>query len=362
MDINLIAPINNLGYGVASKNILLALDNLGHRVSLFPISGRERMQYSSTQAPAIEEALVNADRAHRINPRTPCIKIWHQNDMRFPDNYSGPKIGFPFFELDELSPVEVKELLSCDHVFVASHWAKSVLSTYGIKSYVVPLGVDTSIFKPTRNQSSGKFVYLNVGKWEVRKGHLDLAPAFAKAFEGNDNVELWMMCDNPFYSVQQNEWWHNYYRSYLGRKVKFIPRQYSELQVAGIMQRANAGVFPAKAEGWNLELLEMLACAKRVVATDYSGHTEFCDTTNSFLLPVSGFENAIDACELHPEGYWFKGNQGNWAKVNVDDLVSSLRSCYQSEIDFEPAALNTAKRFTWDNTAKTITEILHGIG
>ena len=47
---------------------------------------------------------------------------------------------------------------------------------------------------------------------------------------------------------------------------------------------ADCGLFPARAEGWNLELLEMMACGKQVIATNYSAHTEFCTKENSILI------------------------------------------------------------------------------
>jgi len=346
MELNLIAPINNMGYGVASKNILKALVEEGVKVALQPMGP---IQYSSTHEAAVKLALSN-----EFNPDNPTLKIWHQYDLSCVGN---PTIGFPFFELDTLSSKEVESLKSVDRVFVCSKWAQSVLQKYDIDSKVVPLGVDTEIFKPSFKKPGERFVFLNVGKWEVRKGHLELAQAFAKAFGPDDPVELWMMNDNPFYTPEQTKWWQGYYRDLLGNRVKFIPRQYSEIQVCEIMNKADAGVFPAKAEGWNLELLEMMALGKPVIATNYAGHTEFCTDYNSFLLPFIGFEQAEDKCPAHPQGMWFKG-QGNWARIDFHSLVTHLKWIYSTRSsdvhNLVAVGLNTAKRFTWTNTAKRI--------
>ncbi len=285
--------------------------------------------------------------------------MWHQNDLSC---VGKPSIGFPFFELDVLTDEEIQSFKSVDRVFVCSRWAQTVLIKYDIKSTVIPLGVDTEIFKPEYKRPGPSFVFLNVGKWEVRKGHLELAPAFARAFQHDESVELWMMNDNPFYTPEQTKWWQDYYREHLGRRVKFIPRQYSEVQVAEIMNKADAGVFPAKAEGWNLELLEMMALGKPVIATNYAGHTEFCTDYNSFLLPFIGFEQAEDKCPAHPQGMWFKG-QGNWARIDFDSLVTHLKWIYNTRSinvhNLVAVGLNTAKRFTWDNTARKIIEELN---
>ena len=39
------------------------------------------------------------------------------------------------------------------------------------------------------------------------------------------------------------------------------------------MAEAHCGVFPARSEGWNLGLVEMLSMGRHVIATDYSAHT-----------------------------------------------------------------------------------------
>jgi len=61
-------------------------------------------------------------------------------------------------------------------------------------------------------------------------------------------------------------------------------------EVARAMMTADCGVFCSRADGWNLEALEMLSLGKTVVATDYSGHTEFLTATNARLVPMTDRE------------------------------------------------------------------------
>ena len=69
MRINLQAPINQLGYGVAGLNILKALHDKAE-VSLFPI-GQPQV---TNQADA--DAVVRAvDASQRFDPNAPCIKL-----------------------------------------------------------------------------------------------------------------------------------------------------------------------------------------------------------------------------------------------------------------------------------------------
>lgn len=224
---------------------------------------------------------------------------------------------------------------------------------------MVPLGVDTEIFTPKMSIRKPT-IFLNCGKWEVRKGHKELIEAFNSAFKPSDNVELWLMCDNPFLKPEQTEYWTNMCRySKLSSKIRILPRVESDIQVADIMKQADCGVFPARAEGWNLEALEMLSCGKQLIATDYSGHSEFLTEANSFLLPINSVESAFD-------GIWFHG-QGNWGKLDkntTDELINKMQLVHDrkqsGQLELNMAGIETAKNLTWRNTAETIVQHLEG--
>jgi len=359
MNINLIAPINQLGYGVAGLNILKALQKYCH-VSLFPIG--QMSVTTQEDADAVKKGIDNS-RFFIVN--APCIKVWHQNDMaQFVGK--GEHIGFPIFELDTFNDLEKHHLSSVDRLFVCSQWAKNVINNQIDKFEineamgwgnhnpavgVVPLGVDMNIFKPVEPTPKDKIIFFNCGKWEVRKGHDILIEAFKRVAKEYDNVELWAMCSNPFNSPEENSRWHQLYNH---PKVRLIPRAETQSQVYNIMSQATCGVFPSRGEGWNLELLEMMACGKHVITTNYSAHTEFCNSDNSYLVPITGVEPAFD-------GKWFF-NQGNWAKIGdneIETLTSLMKNFVKTyNAESNVAGIETAKEFSWDNTAMKILNIL----
>ena len=95
----------------------------------------------------------------------------------------------------------INHLNSCDEIIVASNWAADVVKGQiknSIPVHVVPLGVDMGIFNDANFVSTNKCVFFNCGKWEKRKGHDVLLEAFKIAFPSEDDVELWMMTNNPF--------------------------------------------------------------------------------------------------------------------------------------------------------------------
>ncbi len=350
MELNLISPCNTLGYGYTGLNIL---KGLSPDVSYFPIG---RPDVTTQEDFDIVSAAI--ENAKLFDHKAPCIRIWHQHDMsQFVG--SGMKIGFPIFELDKFDHFERHHLETVDRLFVCSQWAKDVVldQTYLKEDQVrvVPLGVDTELFKPAPPNSYKTTVFFNCGKWEVRKGHDILAQAFNAAFDESDNVELWMMCDNPFLKEEQTKSWQKLFLdSKLGHKIRLIPRVQTHKEVYNIMSRTDCGVFPARAEGWNLELLEMMACGKQVITTNYSAHTEFCNASNARMIDINSFEKAFD-------GVWFNGEKGNWASFNEESyhqLLSHLKAVHEDKQSGKDITNNngitTAQAFTWDNTTREV--------
>lgn len=351
--INLTAPINNLGYGVAGYNIFKSLYYINPSVALYPISKPEFID--KYVAAGINNQL-DTGWQNRVS-----VKIWHQNDLHFHVGRH-KHIGFPIFELTEFTDDEKLSMAHCDALFVCSQWAKEIVLNQtnfdNTSVHVVPLGVDVDTFKPEASKRP-KTIFFNCGKWEKRKGHDILLECFNRAFSPSDDVELWMMCDNPFIGPDNQKWINLYKNSPLGGSIRIIPRQQTHKDVYNIMKQTDCGVFPARAEGWNLELLEMMACGKTVIATNYSAHTEFCNSDNCLLVNIDGLEQAND-------GVFFSGSHGEWASFSessTEQLVEHMKTVHDRKHCGSDRLLNvngiaTAKKFTWQNSAK---ELLNGL-
>ena len=167
-----------------------------------------------------------------------------------------------------------------------------------------------------------------------------------------------MMCENPFNTESEERRWIDTYKSCpLGSKIKIMNRVDTQQEVYNIMAQSTCGVFPARAEGWNLELLEMMACNKPVITTDFSAHTEFCTKENSFLIPIHITEPAYD-------GKWFDGNTGEGATLGesqVLKLANHMKFVHENKITTNPKGVETAKKFTWENSAKLVWEAINNV-
>jgi len=352
--INLNTPINSLGYGVVGYNVWNALSGKTE-VCLYPIGGQISPPCQLDEE-TVSKIKADLDKSSSFNKDAPTLKIWHENQLH--ERLGCSKyFALPFFEINKFDERRKTHLNSVDHLFAPSEWAKQVCvnNNITVPITVTPCGVDRHIFNEYHYQLSGvdhqKCVFYNCGKWEVRKGHDILWQAFRDAFPNNESVELWMMNENPFLNPQERQSWENKYQAY---NVKLINRVESQQELAQIMSKTFCGVFPARAEGWNLELLEMMSMGKQVITTDYSAHTQFCNDDNAKLIKMTEEEQAYD-------GKWFMGDVGTWFKFNqdaYDQLVSHLREVYKTW-ESDPATINkngtdTAINLSWDNTAQII--------
>lgn len=351
--LNFTSPIGGTGYGIAGINILSELQKT-HDTSLFLIG--QPLLDNNEQADLIQKVVMNQD---SFDFDAPCLKIWHQFDLSHRIG-RGKLFAYPFFELDTFTDREKHHLHHPDHIIVSSEWAKGILKANKIKTKasVAPLGVDRTIFNESKvskeNLEKLPYIFLTVGKWEKRKGHDILVEAFNEAFTDDDNVELWMATHNPFLNEEQTRYWTDMCQSSkLSKKIKIFNRLKTHENVAELMSYASCGVFVSRAEGWNLELLEMMSMGKPVIATNYSSHTEFCNKDNAYLVETTELEPAFD-------DRWFKG-EGNWAKINdssKEQIVEHMRLVYKNSIRDNAHGIETAKKFSWANSASVITKIL----
>lgn len=349
-NLNIWAPIAQTGYGIAALNFIKNLSTFDVEPLLKPM-GNSCQINSAEEKVIIQRAI---DEGKYPDNNAPCLKIWHQ--WLLGERIGrGPYYAMPIFELDRFNDIERHHLRIPDELMVNSHWAKDVIKReVGRDAHVVPLGVNTDIFKSQDNMNGQQtYQFLNIGKWEVRKGHDILPDLFNKAFTAKDDVALNLMPFNPFISQEQHlEWVKKYKNTKLGDKVFILNPVTNHQDIADVIQQCDCGIYPTRAEGWCFPLLETMACNKPVITTNYSGHTEFCDRTNSFLTDITEFEDAYD-------NKWFNG-QGKWAKLtrsNEDEIIDYMRYCYKERPENHNGRL-TAEKFTWKAaTYKLVTTI-----
>ena len=353
--LNLIAPINTLGYGVVGLNIFKhAMSRLN--ISLFPIGNIDSS--NSDDSVLIQKSIATANQFEDF-VNAPSLKIWHE--FALADRIGrGPTFAFPFFEINKFDQRRINHLSSVDNIIVASKWAEEIIQNHlpSASTHIVPLGVDDSIFTHGPHSITEKCVFFNCGKWEKRKGHDVILEMFKTAFPNEQDVELKMMCSNPFLPQKAHQEWERYYKS--DSRIQLLNRVQTQQEVAQVMSSVNCGLFPSRAEGWNLELLEMMSMGKHVIATNYSAHTEFCNNKNCDLIDIKDLEKAED-------DMFFKASTGEWASLDgwpMKQGIAHMQAFYhrwQSDKSIiNEEGIKTAQQFSWNNTIQQLEEAIYG--
>lgn len=355
-NLNLMAPISNqIGYGIVGTNLLKALDNSGISISLFPIASQPQFEPQDRQI--IEQCLSNAN---DYDSNAPVLKIWHENDLATTIHSNGPYITFPFFETD-FNTQKQKHIGLSDLVFVTCEWAKNIISKYRDESTVkiVPLGVDTKFFRPNLpvKRNPNIFQIFSIGKWEVRKNHKQIISCFSKAFTPKQSVQLNLLTHNPFLTPSEVIYWQNLcYESDLASKIHMMPRLNTTKEVASFIASQDLGLFLSSSENWDLSVPQAQACFKHVIVSDCTAHQAYCNKDNSMLIKMGPDVPAKD-------NKWFNGDFTwvSFGKEQEEQTVEYLRNSYKQWKENPGGFVNrndVAEKFTWENTAKRIVEIL----
>ncbi|MBY3181039.1 glycosyltransferase family 4 protein [Rhizobium laguerreae] len=250
----------------------------------------------------------------------------------------------------------IENLTRADEVWTTTAWGADILNANGISAgtiRVVPEGVDTNLFRPyTPSKRSALFRFLFVGKWEERKGPRDLIRAFCKVFQPTEPVELVM---------------HFGHSSMSGRTVYSLVREETEradchqarvlvsthLPLGGLIrliQSSDVFVLPTRGEAWGLPIIEAMACGIPAIVTNYSGHLEYANNENSFLIEVGEMIPAQDDNFFPRDTDW-----GLWANPNFEHLCDLLRSVFVNQ-DLARSKGVIARRdvvrsWSWENAA-----------
>ena len=346
-----IAPYCRTGYGVVGAHLLREFIQIDAPVAYFPIGQVDR---SIVKNDALGAALA---RQGAFDDAAPSVRLSQQFDLALHVG-RGPRIGFPIFELDTFTQAERHHLERQDRLIVTCEWARTVLLENGIWRTpidIAPLGVDRTVFnehvQPATTRGNDT-VFMSVGKLEPRKGQLELLRAFEAAFGRRDAVRLVLICHNAFVDATALEQMlAPFKRSSMASRITLVTTPLPhQKDLAAAMAMADCAVFPARAEGWNLEALEMLALGKRVIATACTAHTAFLTEANAKLVSVDALEESVpgDHC-----GRW-----AAWGSAQHEQLVQHLRDAHgdrhRGELALNEAGIATSKQFSWTASARAV--------
>lgn len=145
----------------------------------------------------------------------------------------------------------------------------------------IDVGIDRSFFE-IDNRFLFVFVFdmMSVMK---RKNPLGVIEAFIRAFPVESDVQLVIKTMN---GAHRPEDLNQLLSAIAGRSdIKLIDTYFSHLETSTLISMADCYVSLHRSEGLGLTLTEAMSLGVPIIATDYSGPTDFLNADNAFLIP-----------------------------------------------------------------------------
>ena len=251
-----------------------------------------------------------------------------------------------------------------------SNWSAMSMIRENFKPLVIPHGVDTSKYFPISNEErfnfrndcdipQNAFVFLNVGAMTSNKNIKGIIKAFYRVSHTNDDIYLVLKGLGNLYDCQTNinnavkelkkekiiqkDYWKQ-----IKSKIVYLDDLFGYKDMCKLYNMADCYVSPYMGEGFNLPVLEAVACGIPVIIPEGGATDDF--TTKEFAL--------------YPFTTSYKLNTGEYILV-VNDL--SLQEMMVQVIRNEnfridariqgPKYVNS--KFTWNHVAETIYNFLN---
>ncbi len=280
--------------------------------------------------------------------------------------------GYTFFE-NELTPQSVENAKKYDLVVAGSTWCRNRMKEKGINnSGVLIQGIDPAIFYPiTEVKGQDNFVIFSGGKFELRKGQ-DLLLQAVKILQQKypdiilvncwynkwpASMKLMHYSQHIKFEYQEKPWRDLMNHTYMingldAGRIQTLDLVPNEMQ-RDIYKQTDIGIFPNRCEGGtNLVLMEYMACAKPVIASNTSGHKDIVTAENALLLndlrniSITGPDNQLIA---------------RWQEPSLDELVARIEYAYRHREEIKKIGIKAGQdlqKFTWEHTTQQLLDLL----
>jgi glycosyltransferase involved in cell wall biosynthesis len=228
----------------------------------------------------------------------------------------------------------------CDQLWVYSRWVRQQAIAGGVdprKVRVVPLGVDEAHFRPDGPvfplPTDRRFRFLFVGATVLRKGVDILLRAYGEAFGPQDDVCLVVKdrTGDVFYrgasladQIMQRA------RDPRFPEIFYLCEDLPAEEVASLYRACDVGVFPYRAEGFGLPILEGMACGVPPIVPRFGASLDFCAATSSFQIPAKRIKLPVRGrLAINTLGITAELEDVDFCEVPVDRLAEAMRRAYR---------------------------------
>jgi glycosyltransferase involved in cell wall biosynthesis len=296
VDVQLIGPFTRaLGIGQSCRRLADALSRTGHRL---------RFCDYTLDHPNDAISSCGFDLAA---PGPARINIVHLNLEEFqaavaygPDVFADAcNVLFPFLELVPPAPAPAAGLALVDEAWAASTFLRDALSPF-VKAVFVGGHCDG---EPLMGRAAARalaydgraapddFVFLTAGdalSGVFRKNPMGAAQAFLRAFPDDPKVRLFIKTHSvdKVHSAKERAVWKALRQlAQEDPRIALIEDFLGNREHFALIEGADAFVSLHRAEGFGYHMLEAMRLGAPVVATAYSGASDFCTTETAYLTP-----------------------------------------------------------------------------
>jgi glycosyltransferase involved in cell wall biosynthesis len=267
----------------------------------------------------------------------------------------------------------------CDELWVHSRWTAEQAAAGGIdpaKVHVIPHGVDVGVLTPHGPPSplatpgepgaGAGFTFLFVGAAVARKGVDVLLDAYARAFRSTDAVTLTIKdhTGDVFYEgVGLREQIEAFRERPGAPRLVYVDAYLDTRDLAALYRTCDAAVFPYRAEGFAMPILESMACGTPAIVPRFGACLDFCDDDSAFFVPARRIRLPVGRnLQFNTLGFREEVEEVDFCEIDPAVLAAEM----QRVVALPPAELERAGRaaaararaFTWDAAIARICERL----
>jgi GT2 family glycosyltransferase len=349
------------GYAMSCRELLRALDERGVHTVYRYVYGPKTI-FPVPEPESSGDYRLNVIRG-RAAPRSPEVAVVYGQGDVFRRNRGRYKVGFTMLEVDGFPKEWVEQANRMDEVWVPSDFNRRGFLDCGLTRpiHVMPLGVDRHYFHPriaAYPNPAGEFVFLALFEWGERKEPSLLLRAFNDEFSAREPVRLLCKVMNKDAGLRVKEEIRRLRLREAGGKISYLFNlEFPHYQLGALYRSADAFVSASRGEGWNMPLMEAMACGLPAIATDWGASRQFFHAGLGYPLRVRRLVPARAKC---PYYHGFR-----WAEPDVEHLRQLLRQVYENRDEArargQAAAREMAAHWSWDAAAERIVERLAAI-
>lgn len=318
----------NGSYSLAriTRALALGVEHLrpGH-VRVVPVEGTDRARIDGVPADELSEIEMLVNRSAEL-PR-PIVSITHHYPPIAPVEASD--VGFVLFPWEEslVPPNLVHQIESvADAVLAPTAFVKKVLIDSGVRKPIFDVlqAPDLTCFRGLNAgrgwpRDAAHFVILHVSSCFQRKGVDLLLAAYASAFDRDDPVKLIIKgFPNPHNDVDEQIARLRAKHPRLA-PITFVNADTEDADLLKLYRKADVMVLPTRGEGFNMPAAEAFAAELPTILTAGSGHLDFADGDNAWLIDYRFGHSASHV----------KSAGSVWMEPDIDHLAYTMRFLYE---------------------------------